>query len=1466
MKKQVKLLLITFVFALAICGTATAEDSTGGELEQPISDDPTSESQDQDSSQSNDSSTNTNDNQEVDPEITLTIELEHPEALYDDRLPKVVVTDSQGNIIEDVTITKTGDNTYKVNFISSQTSFNLNVSALGHVPQDVNVIVSSINPADPVLYGQANVTLRAYNMLILSGCPNYSKPIVVSNQKLRDEGYYFNLSFFTNTELTSGDTTIENKIKQMAAKADLIVLEMISEVDTVNKVYELINGTNAQIIALRCGVGFINDPTIDSNDTELRTYWDGTGEENMERFQLKALQYAGMFVDPSKDLSPINWLTGFIYHPDSETPMFTSLEEYQNWYIESGHYHEGRPWVGMMAYASTFINGNSEMQQQILRSLEEKGLNVILTIGKGDADRINAINNFFMDGDTCIISALVACVGYNMVYGKPEESTVLLEKLNIPIFAPIYSSDLETWENDSSGLSSELYWQVAWPEMEGRIEPVMMGGVTSNETDPYTGINIQRYTPLQDRIERITNRVLNWTQLQTLSNSEKKVALIYYNLHGGKDGVGASYLNVPESIAEILKALKNDGYTVPDDYSVEYIINILTTVGNNVGSWAPGELEKLIEAGAITISLDEYMEWFNSLPENLQQEVIDQWGPAPGNVMVYEDKIVIPGIMLGNIFVGAQPMRGWGENSTDIAHSATLPPTHQYIAFYMWLQKGMETNAVIHLGTHGTLEWLPGRSVGLGEDDWPDVLLGDVPNIYPYIVDNTGEGTQAKRRGYAVIIDHLTAPIIVSGLYGDLAQLQDLINSYDNTELQERKEILKAQILELVEKLHLDEDLNLNLQTTEFETIKNMVEHNLEELSATLMPYGLHTFGLALEGEVLDQMVESIVSFDPANRDNAEFREMIRELLSQNLEIMNLLAALRGEYISSSLGGDPIRRAEDVLPTGVNFYSFDPRTAPDRTAWLIGMEMADDMLEDYYQKNGCYPETVGIVVWSTETMRTVGQSIAMILRYMGLEPAYDSKGRFTGVTVTSLEELNRPRVDVLVTISGLFRDTFSYTINILDSAIRMVANLSEATEDNYIKKHYLEDLGEYLQNGMSSDDADILAGARIFGPPPEAYGTGVAQQVPSTSKWDDSSDLVDTYLSRMSYIYGNSAYGINGLEAFKNQLKNVDATIQVRDNNYGLLDNDDVYQYLGGLTLAAETLSGKDLSVYIANTRITPKIETLAEFMSNEIRTRMLNPKWTEGMLNEGFSGANEIAKEIGYLFAWDAVTSEAVKDWMWEEIANTYVFNENTRSQFMEANPYAFSSAVAWMLEAIHRDMWSADSSTITQLANYYIQTNVEYGVTCCHHTCANLNFNQWLVQMSSLNTQQLQQFNNVLKAATGNSVTVQDNSNQGDSANPGSNPSTVDVAPQGSVGEVQESTGQTEGSVGEYSKKSEVSTSDVGDSQQTSSSQNSNSYEVTKTEAQSSSQSGMPTYALIGVILVVGLIAFGYFRGVKK
>lgn len=1401
---------------------------------------------------------------ELDSEIALNITLEHPEALSGNNLPNVVIKDYDGNSISNVSITKSGNSQYKLNFKSNKTLLKVNVTALGHLSQLVNVSMIFSNSTN-LSYGFSNVSLRAYNIMILGGGPDLAKPFIEANQNLREKGYYFNLNFFSYNDITSNSSEIKNKIKTKALSSDVIIMYMMSDPDAI-ATKQLLSGTNATIYAVSI-TAFSNDTTIISNDTELGKYFSG-GPENLAKLQLKALQKTGMFVNSSENLTAITYSTQFIYHPQSVN-TFNTWADYFTWYNQTGHYNSNAPWVGIMFDRSFFLNGNTELYQETLKSFEQKGVNVIMAVTSGDAGRINAISNYFMNGNLTRVNAVVACLSFYIVYGKPEQSATLLEKLNVPVFTPIYALDLANWKNSSAGLAGQaLYAYIAMPELEGRIEPIMMGGVDSAvDIDPYTGISVTPYVALTDRIERITRRVTSWISLQMLANNDKKIALLYYNIDGGKDSVSATYLNVPESISAILTALKNSGYDIPSNYSVESIIDVFLTVGNNVGSWAPGELEKVVKAGAINIPLSTYMAWFNQLPLSLQQEVIAEWGPAPGNVMVYNNSIVIPGIMLGNIFLGPQPMRGWSEDPSKITHSPTLPPSHQYIAFYLWLQNQFNANAVIHLGTHGSLEWLPGRSVGLGEDDWPDVLIGNIPNIYPYIVDNPGEGTQAKRRGYAVIIDYLTAPLISSGLYGDLSDLKDLMNSYDGAGTDDRKELLKTQIKSLITKLHFDEELGLNLDTDPFDDVKNKVEHKLDEIAATLMPYGLHTFGVTMNDTLIDQMVESIVSFDPLNRNNTAFRTQIRQELSQNFEMENLLAALRGEFISPGLSGDPIRKAGDVLPTGANFYSFDPRTAPDKTAWEIGKKMADDLITDYYMQNGRFPETVGIVLWAMETMRTSGHSIAMILRLMGVEPVLDSGGRFTNIKVTPLENLTiniggvtvqRPRIDVLVTMSGLFRDTFSYSIDLMDKAFRMVANLSESTNSNFVKKHYLADYNKYVSNGMSNKDANLYAGARIFGPPAESYGNGVSELIETTSAWNNQSDIIETYLARQSYIYGSGVYGINGLESFKNQLKQVDATVKVIDNIYGVLNTDDVFADLGGLTMTAKSLSGKDISVYIANTRIDPKIETLGDFLSTELRSQMLNPKWAEGMLNEGFSGARQVSKQFGYLFGWAAVQPDAVKDWMWKGITDMYILDSNYRNQMIKGNPYSFASAASWALEAARRGMWKADSATLTALANEYIKTIVDYGVVCCHHTCANLEFNKWVAKVSSASSTTLKAYAAIMQSATGKDIGLVSN----DPSTPSQGGSSTWENGQSSSTENKGQSSSSNSQSSSSSQSKESSDSSASESTTGSSNSQQKAYEVTKNSQGSSDSTGVSFFAILGIIGLLGLFGVGYYR----
>ncbi|WP_129599044.1 cobaltochelatase subunit CobN [Anaerophilus nitritogenes] len=1035
---------------------------------------------------------------------------------------------------------------------------------------------------------------------------------------------------------------------------------------------------------------------------------------------------------------------------------FENLNAYKAWYKVSNHKNDG-PWIGVSTYNSAFKNDDTDMYIALLKELEQNNANVIFTLT--DSKRENLIKDFYIEENKPNIDVYIAGMGFNFISGSPEKAVELFKDLNIPVITPVYSSDLEEWKENPAGISRELYWQVVLPELDGRIEPIFMGGTKEVEKDPTTGVAILKKTPIDYNIQRLSGRALSWASLRNKENEDKKIALVYYNHDGGKDGIKASYLNVIESASNVLGALKQDGYTIDQHTDAKTLEEMIQKQGRNVGSWAPGEMEKLLQEDILTISVDEYMKWYEKLPQILKEEVEKEWGSAPGNVMVVDGKMIIPGMKMGNVFVGPQPMRGWGDDPNKIAHSAKLPPNHQYIAFYFWLQNEFKADAVIHLGTHGTLEWLPGKSVGLGENDWPDQLIGNMVNINPYIMNNPGEGTQAKRRGYAVIIDHLTPPMVQPELYGELVQLQNLVVSYLD-EMRKNNEAraleLQKQIIEMVKNNHIDQEINLNLETNFYESAEDLHEY-LEDLATELMPYGLHTLGVAPKGDLFDQMVNSIIGYDKSRESDRETIEKNLSLASQ--EIINLIRALNGEYIEPGPSRDPIR-VPDAMPTGRNFSTFDPRQIPDKAAWETGKKAADDLLERYKQETGKYPDSVGVVLWAIETMRTNGESVGMILRMIGTEPVWDKKGNVNSVKVTPIEELGRPRVDVVVSISGLFRDTFSNTIGVLDEAFREVSKVDESNDQNHVKKHYDEILNQLKEKGVSEKEAELLAGARIFGDAPGTYGTGVSTLAETTSAWETQDDLVNTYMNRMSYIYGKETYGKEAKDIFKEALKNVDTVTQIRDSLWGTLDNDDVAQYLGGLRLAAKAASGKDIKTFIINTRKAgdPKVQSLSEFISTELRTRILNPKWIEGMLKEGYAGSAEIGKHIGNMFLMDA-TLDAIDDWGWKSVADAIILDENVRAQL---DPYVMQSIIGWQMEAARRDMWNADAETMKQIADIYINNAVEYGVVCCHHTCGNVKVNELAASFSTLDQDTMKKFESIFKDATHKDIKIDTSKNQ--------------------------------------------------------------------------------------------------------
>ena len=1271
---------------------------------------------------------------------------------------------------------------------------------------------------------------KCTNLVIISGTDGFMSPIVEAYHNLVDKQvlpYRFGLKVFSPSTLDSQEGVA--RVQEAILNSDAVLLEMVGAGRDVSlngilaacEAQWMVDGVMEQpeIFIQRSGEknndgtwassGFILnivkglEVSVNKNNqewTRLNKYILNSGVRNWECLMLYlAANYGIGDVVTTEDLTPVEFGGAFVYHPAADVNtavygvnssvygvnssvyegnagsgngIFFNPEDYYNWYTSRANYDSSAPWVGILSYDSFFKNADYEMVNETLLAVERCGLNAILLFPP-NTERNKAIRQFFyrdLDGDGTkepAIDVFICAIGFQFDRGHDDDTLELFKEMDVPVLNPIYSSDLEKWLDDPAGATKEVYWQVALAELEGRIEPVLMGGTVTLAVDEATGTVVSKKVPIADRIERLAGRATAWGKLHKARNIEKKVAIIYYNINGGKDGITASYLNVPRSLTEILNAMKIVGYRVDQDDQLSdennriaenKVFQEIFSKGRNIGGWAPGELSDFAaQDGIIKIDLNTYLAWYQELPEKVRNKVEAEWGPPPGQVMVLNNKIIIPGIISDNVFFGPQPMRGWGEDIDKVLHSTTLPPTHQYLAFYFWLQQEFKADAVIHLGTHGTAEWLPGKAVGLSGEDWPDIVQGNMPNIYPYIVNNPGEGTQAKRRGNAVIIDHLTAAVANTELYGNLLELHDLSHSYElaidpnNNQSEEEIEKIKAKIMRLLKDEGLAAQMCLDPDNTPFEVLLEKAHDYLHALEADVTPLGLHTFGVAPQGDLFEKMVQAIVNYDPAARNALE--DKIRENLSKTTEEMDmLLHALKAGYIPPGLANDPVRNP-DVMPTGRNFASFDPRTVPTKDAWNIGKQCADDLLKLYKDEHGTYPESIGVVLWAVETMRTEGQSIAMVMRLLGIEPVWDSSGRVLSYKILQAEELGRPRIDVVLTISGLFRDTFTVVNELLDKAIRELALRNESTANNYLKKHFEELKAEYIKSGKSENEAIFLAGSRIFGPSAESYGNGISSMLDESEEWNDAADLAELYVSRMGYIYGapdnngSAVYGVKATELLTNVLKNVQAVVQVRDSIYGALDNDDVAQYLGGLVTAAQWASGQEVDAFIANTRLGVNVQTFGQFVTQELHSRLLNPKFIEEMLKEGYAGSVTIAKWISNAFYVDATTG-AIDDWAWHDLASKYVYDEQVRSQL---DPYALQSLIATIAEASRKDLWQASQEDLTQLSNAYIETMVKYGVVCSHNTCNNITFNEWVAQFSTLDNDMRSQFEQKLIEATG-------------------------------------------------------------------------------------------------------------------
>lgn len=1120
-------------------------------------------------------------------------------------------------------------------------------------------------------------------------------------------------------------------------------------------------------------------------DAKIVDYFTAGGLENIKNMILYALKkdfsFEVSFNAPAKipDLG--------IYDYQSKK-VFTDFEEYKTAYSP---YRAGNPWIGVIFYKFHLGAGQTQALNAICRSLEGAGFNVLPVFGPPDA----AIERFFWhdgapatgpdperDGTqgrdrTQARSRVKLVVALGMKVGvNPQIMVPLLSRLKVPVIDAICLNNQSkaAWEKSPVGLDIfERSFQVGNPEMAGIIQPTVIASKESR-VDKDTGFEYIEEQAIPERIKMLTARVKAWINLQDKPNKDKKIALIYYNYPPGKQNIGAAYLNVlPESLWEILLRLKAEGYDIGGqesggkrkEISKEQLFQDIQNYGRNIGNWAPGEIDRLVQGGEKTvfagkvqkansrgpvlIPLATYQQWFAQLPENLKNSIIKSWGPVEqSNIMIWQDAggkqyLVIPAVRYGNIIFTPQPARGWEQDVKKLYHDVTIPPHHQYVAFYLWLKNGFQADALGQIGTHGTHEWLSGKEVGFTKEDPPEALIQDLPNIYPYIVDDVGEGLQAKRRGMAVIIDYMTPPFDKAGLNQELKELAALLNDYQVAK--EKSPSLAGTKLKEINELAKKQGLLTDLKMTEIKTGNEMeeVEHYLKDIAEKQTPFGLHTFGKSPEEKYRRTTAEAILAIEKGLTEEerkarlADLEDRIRR--SGPRELDSFLAALSGQYIPAGQGNDPIRNPNS-LPTGKNFYAFDPTRIPSQGAYEMGVKLAQELIEGYKTRHGQYPDKLTFNLWATETIRHEGVMETQIMYLMGIKPKKDERGRVIGVEAISRRELGRPRIDVTMVPSGLYRDLFPNLMDLLDKAVTLAKKQTEA--DNLLRANVVKVKQMLMEKGFSQDLAERLASVRLFTTPPGAYGTNLDKVITQSNTWDNENQVADVYLMRKSYLYGQGFWGDKvqnsdnktrnaediSLRLLKSALAGTKVAVHSRSGNViATLDTDDYFQELGGVAMTIRTLDGKTPEVYVTNLADpkSPKQETLEKFMGREMRARYLNPEWIKVMMQEGYAGARLIDKIIEHLWGWQVTVPEAVDAAKWNEMFETYVLDKNgldIKKMFRDAkNMWAYQSLVSRMLETVRKGYWQPDKKVIETLSKEYAESAKEVGLACCDHTCNN-------------------------------------------------------------------------------------------------------------------------------------------------
>jgi len=1140
-------------------------------------------------------------------------------------------------------------------------------------------------------------------------------------------------------------------------------------------------------------------------------YWLGGSPENLESLITMVGQD---YVEPIKSamvgkekvamVDPVLLPDKAIWHPVAPAIVFETSADYFKWYNEefcpdAGIDAKSAPTVGLILQKSHINTKDDTHYVSLISELESRGSKVV-SIYSGGLDFSGPVEEYFYDANgNAIVDTVINLTGFALVGGPASQdhkkAAAVLKKLNRPYLCavPLVFQSFEEWQASELGLHPiQVALQVSLPEIDGAIEPIIYAG-----REGATG----RSVPLADRVNLLADRALKWANLKSKPAKDKKIAITIFSFPPDKGNVGtAAYLDVFDSIKAVLGELKQQGYDIGDAPNTKE--DIMECVLNDPeAKISSPELNV-----AYRMSTDEY---YDKTP--YAKDLEENWGPAPGNLNSDGQNLVVYGKQFGNVFIGVQPSFGYEGDPMRLLFAKSASPHHGFAAYYTYLEKIFKADAVLHFGTHGSLEFMPGKQVGMSGTCYPDRLINSLPSAYLYAANNPSEATIAKRRSYSATVSYLTPPAENAGLYKGLKELKELISSYQGLrENEARGPAIINSIVGTSYTCNLDKDVNLpDLETYDAKSdtiegrddIAGKIYSQIMQIESRLLPCGLHTVGIPPSAEEavatlvniaqLDRPEDEIegiprVIADSIGRDindvyrgnnqgvltdvelndkittasraavsalvmqstdnsgrvkdvknmfdemgsvfgsmmgkkkvwteaiiNAGFPDVSEERLAPvfaylefclkqvvaNNELGGIMELLNGEFLMPAPGGDPIRNP-DVLPTGRNMHALDPSSIPTQAAVEVSQDVVRKLLEKLEEQNGEYPESIAFTLWGTDNIKTYGESLAQVLALVGVRPVSDSLGRVNKVELIPLEELGRPRIDVVVSCSGVFRDLFINQMNLMDRGIKMAAEADEPLDQNFVRKHATEQAAEM---NVSIRDA----AARVFSNSAGSYSANVGLAI-ENGGWEDESQLQDQFLTRKGFAFNADKPGMmeQQAELFKNALKTVDVTFQNLDSSE--ISITDVSHYYDSdptkVVAGLRDDKKKPMSFMADTTTANAQVRSLAETVRLDARTKLLNPKFYEGMLSTGYEGVREIQKRLRNTMGWSATAGE-VDNFVFEDANSVFIEDAEMQQRLLDQNPNAFRDMVTTFLEANGRGYWETSDENIERLQELYAE-----------------------------------------------------------------------------------------------------------------------------------------------------------------